>query len=206
MTELERKVAEFLSDRAETHAVDFSFENAGGGFRIHAAGLARVADAIRQQRIRVCSGSLPHGAGGQYHQTANRVGLDSERFPRDRNGKAIVLHEAVHALMDLSNVVAATRLSDEAAAYLTQVIYLYYKGRRNFSASTLLQAAYDVAVQSGIIDPPTQIIQRGVRISWHWYAPLRQAIQNHDLYNQIGWLALTGANGVPLVSQHPCTL
>lgn len=92
-----------------------------------------------------------------------------------------------------------------AAAYLAQVIFLFQNGRCSF-ALPQYTAAYDLAKTSGIINPATNAVHAGVRLNWQQYEPLRREINNRPAYHTVGWLAPTGANGVPLAPQHACTL
>ncbi|MCI0378802.1 MAG: hypothetical protein L0215_14435 [Gemmataceae bacterium] len=207
LTQFENQLADFLSNNAQVRKIDFHFENAGGGFHISPQGFARVARAIRQERIRACTGSTSLGAGiaGLYYQNTNRFELVSDVFPAAVNPRGIIVHEAVHALIDLCKCVATTRLSDEAAAYLAQVVFMFQNGRRTFTRPQYT-AAYDLAKASGIIDPATNAVHAGVRLTWQQYEPLRREIHNRPAYQTVGWLAPTGASGIAMAPQHPCTL
>ncbi len=206
MTIFERNLVRFLTSDPAICNIHFTFRNPGGDLSITPRHIKGVALAIQAGRIRVCAGAtVQAGAAAQYSQRVNQIQTPHYGFPTNVEERGLLVHEIVHALIDLNCCRNTTRLSDESAAYMAQVMYLAQNGVKNFTRRLpQYQTAFTVLQATGIVTPTG--IRPGQTLAWADYEPLRLAIQRRPIYQSVGWLQTTGANGVPSTSQHDCSL
>ena len=107
--------------------------------------------------------------------------------------QAGVLHEGIHALVDMYTCKEVTVLNDEAAAYLAEAIYLraahsWVNG--GAAEMAIYQAADQVAKAHDLYS------KRGVRLSLANVADLRAAISKHPAYSGIGARQKTSGHGL----------
>ncbi len=155
--------------------------------------LRQVADAIEKGRISVVVADTGSLVGAAYSPHSNKMTLRSMQMPDSGSGRTDIVHEGVHALVDLSRFTKATELSDEVAAYLAETLFM-----RSIGISVRGGAAkpiYDAAVQ--VIDAHRLGKGRQVRLKWTDYLPLREAIHANPAYSGIGARQLTSGHGVP---------
>jgi hypothetical protein len=163
-------------DDALVSRITFRF----GPVNIAAAGYDAVKAAVQSDRITVVH--IPdlgtNKAVYRYTHNQFRLGFTSLGGSADR--KALILHEATHAIFDIN----ATRMKEkqsEAAAYIAQCMYFYFLNEAairggatpTFSGNAILTAAWPIAV--GAISTP-QIADTAL-------APLFTAIANDRQYN-----------------------
>ena len=86
------------------------------------------------------------------------------------------MHEGVHAWAELSN--KRSGLSEEAAAYLTEVVYLKALNRR-LSGHPIYDAANELAGARRLFD------RRGVHLTSSDCEDLRQAIHREPAYQDL---------------------
>ena len=85
--------------------------------------LTTVRDHIRVGNILVAGGSNPGGAA--YDSDTDVFWTPALKPPADEEDKALLVHECVHAMIDIYNTShRAGRAMGELAAYLTQMTYL----------------------------------------------------------------------------------
>jgi hypothetical protein len=104
-----------------------------------------------------------------------------------------VLHEGIHALVDMYKCKEVTVLNDEAAAYLAEVIYL--RAAHSWvgggaAEMAIYNAADQVAKAHGLLN------KLGVRLSIDDVADLRAAINKHPAYSGIGAKQKTSGHGL----------
>jgi hypothetical protein len=156
--------------------------------------LKKVGDAIESLRIDVAVNSSGSLLSAAYSPHSNKMTLGDIQVPDRMLGRAAIVHESVHALVDLCKYTKATELSDETAAYLAEVIFLRATNSWVSGGATAM-AIYNAADQ--IVT--THKLGKGKRVQLKWtdYLPLRKAIHGHAAYSGIGDMQLTSGHGIP---------
>ncbi|MBI4909578.1 MAG: hypothetical protein HY820_38530 [Acidobacteria bacterium] len=166
------------------------------GLHISGAGLRQVAAAIEQGRIGVaftCPQQIRAEDAGAYDRRTDDLLI--------RDGPEMdysIVHESVHAMVDLQSAKNTLELSDEAAAYIAEVVYRRYRDPqwRAPGGDDIFLAAAAIVNGFGRSVP---------RLTWSEYAPLREAIRRvyypRTPRDQV-WLRPSGADGVPARRLH----
>jgi hypothetical protein len=122
---------------------------------------------------------------------------DTLMVPDDKLASVVsqagVLHEGVHALVDMYKCKEVTVLNDEAAAYLAEAIYLR-AAHSWVNGGAAEMAIYNAADQ--IAKAHNLYNKRGVRLSNDDVADLRAAIHKHPAYSSIGAKQMTSGHGL----------
>jgi hypothetical protein len=162
------------------------------GLHVDGTGLGDVAKQISDGGIAVC-GKDNMSTPGRY-----RAGRDELHVQNDLAGaltdetkRALLVHEAVHALSDMRS----TKMNDleaESAAFIAQALYQlkYRKGKTWKSKVAIFVAALDVVVAKKLNE------KGGVTVAWDDYAELRKAIQADSNYGKKDLTASAGYNGI----------
>lgn len=108
-------------------------------------------------------------------------------FRDDALTKGLVLHEAVHALLE-SEGRALLRLSDEAAAYLAQVLFHVYCDTYDFLMENAGEGKKIYETARKIIDKHKLDKKPGTHVKFSEYRPLSKVIQAMPNYDHIGSL------------------
>ncbi len=166
--------------------IDFHLE----GLHISPQMLRSVGEVIARGRIQVKVGSTGGMLEAAYSPHQNRMTLRTDQVPDSPEGRAQILHEGVHALVDLFRCTATTELSDEAAAYLAETIYRHH-AHLALPADPIFHTADQIARAHGLYQ------SRGVALSWQQYEPLRRVIHANPAYSGLGWMQRTSGHGVP---------
>lgn len=127
LRELARTAASVLLDVASTGAVNFEL----AGIAVSPLLLAEVGKLLREGKIKVAidrSRSI-----SVYNPDQDTLTFDSWDLSSPRS-KAVVIHEATHAIYDLSPAKVRT-IDAESAGYIAQVIYLRKNDPRFASAA-----------------------------------------------------------------------
>ncbi|RMF91950.1 MAG: hypothetical protein D6736_04285 [Nitrospinota bacterium] len=193
------EIASILAEPLVTR-INFSL----GGLAITGAGLGRVRNAILHDRIRVVPDpSLPAGAGGSYNATQNQIGVEpsltQQHLASSIQMRSVLLHECSHALVDLSRAAATTILSDEAAAYLVQLMYRLGRGQswlRTWASQNQGTPTGRIFHEAIRIIDRFALLQSCAILQLQAYSALRQAIQQHPVYRGTSSTALTRADGI----------
>jgi hypothetical protein len=172
----------------ETHidAIDF---NLNGSLAITPAELRRVGTLFADRVIPI-EVVRTRDAPATYRIGRDALVLRSDvaaQIGEDRV-KALIVHEGVHALMDLHRCTQTTGLTSEAAGIIAQVIYTLKSGH-----GVTRQVMVDAEV---LIRRHRMLERRGVVLSWADYADFRLAVQRDPAYRGIPLLALAGYNGI----------
>ena len=185
---------------------------------VSAAEYAVVAHYVEQRRIRVVAHpELPAGLAF-YGQMTTRLGAPDTFYlsrsialgapsasPASMQGTALVLHEATHALQDLRNMGALTKVQAEAAAYVAQSVFyrLYDKSFREHSLMLRRQRgmAQDRADAGNRLLDAVEPVSRGI-VEERWTSvpeerlrPIEAAVRNHPTY-QVDPDQSVGMNGI----------
>jgi hypothetical protein len=159
---------------------------------------------ISPQRLRGVGKAIKKGdikvevhTGGKLLGAAYDPHDDTLMVPDDKLASAVsqagVLHEGIHALVDMYKCKEVTVLNDEAAAYLAEVIYL--KAAHSWvnggaAEMAIYTAADQLAKAHGLYT------KRGVRLSVNDAADLRAAIHKHPAYSSLGEHQMTSGHGL----------
>jgi hypothetical protein len=186
----QRKVADVLRsppiDKIDFVLVDDAIE-------VTPRRLRQVADVIEKGRIDVAVADTGSLLGAAYSPHSNKMTLRSLQVPDGGLGRSMIVHEGVHALVDLFRYTKATELSDEAAAYLAETLFMRSIGLTVTGGGAL--PIYNAA--AALIDAHKLGKGRQVRLQWADYLPLREAVRAHPAYHGIGERQLTSGHGVP---------
>jgi hypothetical protein len=168
MTLTEKAAALFRSHAASL--VDFSLDE----LKVTPASLRKVGEAITKGTIGVEVGDTGPMLSAAYSR--KRLLLRKETETDYPEGQAAIVHEGVHAWAELSN--KRSGLSEEAAAYLTEVVYLKALNRR-LSGHPIYDAANELAGARRLFD------RRGVHLTAADCEDLRQAIHREPAYQDL---------------------
>lgn len=176
--------------RARIDRIDFHL----GALHVCPRGLRSVGQAIRRRRIQVRVGNTGPTLGAAYSPHHNRITVSSARAHTTTVGQAGIVHEGVHALIDLIRF-RTTELTDETAAYLTEAIYFRTASTMPSSQDAATMRIYRTANQ--LIDSHMLANRQGVRLSAAQYQPLLAAIHAHPAYSRISLTQPNSGLGVP---------
>lgn len=120
---LAARVVRVLHDRA-LESISFGF----GSLVVIGRGFASVAEAVRREEIGcVRDRSLPDSRA-EYDMDDNEMRFSPETNLTEVNGRALIVHEATHALHDYYPMRTVSRLDAEGAAYVAHNMYRVLKG------------------------------------------------------------------------------
>jgi hypothetical protein len=163
-----------------------------GGLEISPQRLRGVGKAIKKGDIKV-----EVEKGGKLLSASYHPHSDTLLVPDDKlasvSAQAGVLHEGVHALVDMYKFKDVTVLNDEAAAYLAEAIY-WRAAHSWVSGGAAEMAIYNAADQ--IARAHDLYNKRGIRLSLDDVADLRAAIHRHPAYSSIGVNQKTSGHGL----------
>jgi hypothetical protein len=154
--------------------------------------LRGVGQAIKKGDIKVKVAET-----GKLLSAAYSPHSDTLTVPNDKlasvAAQAGVLHEGIHALVDMYKCKDVTVLNDEAAAYLAEAIYLR-AAHSWVNGGAAEMAIYNAADQ--LAKAHDLYSKRGVRLSVDDAADLRAAIHKHPAYSSIGEHQMTSGHGL----------
>lgn len=130
-----------------------------------------------QLPLRIRTGMVSDGAGAEYDQTMNRFEFPNEDFGQTADERASIFHECVHAWRDAGGRVGrsqadvargllwrATKATDEAAAYVAEVLFLYHDAGPGELGSSVQgvyreaeRIALNIANRPGVLIPAENI-------------------------------------------------
>ena len=153
--------------------VRFSFSHSGRTVTVNRTTFERVASAIENGRVNldITGAMTTPGAGAEYNSGTNTL-----RVPpiHGRIQEAYLIHESVHASLDLTRSTGLTVPLDEAVCYIAEVIYYrrtgLARGRVNEALRNAANPIADSIVRTGTAD--TALITN-----------LMTAISNHSVYS-----------------------
>ena len=157
-----------------------------------AAAPVRCRQGDKKGDIKVEVASSGKLLSASYHPHSDTLTVPDDKLASVA-AQAGVLHEGIHALVDMHKCKEVTVLNDEAAAYLAEVIYLraahsWVNG--GAAEMAIYNAADQLAKAHGLYS------KRGVRLSVDDAADLRAAIHKHPAYSSIGAHQMTSGHGL----------
>lgn len=149
--------------------------------------LAKVASAMRSQsgakdHVEVKTGSTGSLLSAAYTPATNSMSLKDERVPDTMAGKAAIVHESIHAHIDLAGL-KVTAINDEVVAYLGEQIFWNANHRGVPNAKPLARKIYEEATK--VIQSRTLFSRPGAKITWKDCDDLRAAIRAHPAYKSL---------------------
>ena len=163
-----------------------------GRLEISPLRLRGVGQAIKKGDIKVEVASSGKLLSASYHPHSDTLTVPDDKLA-SVSAQAGVLHEGVHALVDMYKCKEVTVLNDEAAAYLAEVIYLR-AAHSWVNGGAAEMAIYNAADQ--LAKAHDLYSKRGVWLSVDDAADLRAAIHKHPAYNSIGARQKTSGHGL----------
>jgi hypothetical protein len=175
-------VLEILRSSAVSR-IRFSFTSFyGTPVSVDSTTFQRVVSAIESGQVRVWGEGVSAGSGGEYDNTAENGGDLYSRPIRDRRTrKSVVIHEAVHASIDLTRS-TIEEVDNEAAAFLAQFLYLRFT---SYSISELLSDNPREARLYESLWRAAGSIERGGSVSGPQMAQIRHRISVHPNYPEV---------------------
>ena len=142
-------IEKVLKDTKATSLVDFTL----GSIRVTPALIADVGKAVSGGKITVViDPGITHDA--IYNIKLNQLQLKANKSTFNLLDRALLIHEATHAVSDMRKIGKTPNIDDEAAGYIAQALYLYgnhpvktdrLKDVTNLAADRLYAAAYNAA-------------------------------------------------------------
>jgi hypothetical protein len=163
------------------------------GLHVNGRGFREVAAHIADDRIAVCSRDTMT-TPGRYRMTRDEMHVrsDLEDDLEDSNTRALIVHEAVHALADIRGLARMTNSQSESSGFIAHALYRlkYRDGRTWRSRIPIFREALNVVTSKRLHE------QSGVTVQWDDYAALREAIHQHTNYEDDDPNASAGATGI----------
>ena len=170
------------------------------GLHINGTGLGEVAKQIADGGIAVC-GRDDLKTPGRYRATRDELQVQNDLAGAltDETKRALLVHEAVHALSDMRSQ-KMNDMEAESAAFIAQALYqLKYRGGKTWKSKLpIFVAALDVVVAKQLNE------KTGVTVAWDDYTELRKAIQADANYGKKDLNASAGYNGIKKHSGARC--
>ena len=154
--------------------------------------LRGVGKAIKKGDIKVVISKTGTLLSAAYSPHSDTLTVPDDKLATVTS-QAAVLHEGVHALVDMYKCKELTVLNDEAAAYLAEVIYLR-AAHSWVGGGELEMAIYSAADQ--VAKTHDLYSKPGVRLSSEDVADLRAAIHKHPAYSGLGANQKTSGHGL----------
>jgi len=154
--------------------------------------LRGVGAAIRKGRIKIEVAKTGKLLSAAYHPHGDTLTLGDDKLA-SVSSRAAVLHEGIHALVDMYKCKEVTVLNDEAAAYLAEAIFLR-ASHSWINGGAAEMAIYNAADQ--VAKAHDLYSRRGVKLSTDDVADLRAAIHKHPAYSGIGLKQKTSGHGL----------
>lgn len=184
----QQKIYEILTTHP-VQRINFSIE----GFPINAHRLGKVADAVRDCRIQLDEQPAGKLLGAAYSPHSDKMSVGSD-IGTSVVARAGVVHECVHALVDMFEYKEMRVMTDEAAAYLAENVYLIALKKSVGTPDAKTAAIYNEA--RGLVTKKKLHAKSGVRLRRADLEPLIKAIHAHDAYRSISLEAKTSGHGL----------
>ncbi|MEO1020487.1 MAG: hypothetical protein AAFY56_22780 [Pseudomonadota bacterium] len=135
-----KEIVTKILSRDEVKKIDFT----AAGIKVSPLGFNAVKSHVESERIKVkYSRKMPRNTA-KYVYTHNRMLLSFRRLEGSQDREALIVHECVHAIADIAGKKLLVAHS-EAAAYVAQCLYFYYRNQKDIDAGTLeVEFAHDI--------------------------------------------------------------
>ena len=140
------------------------------GATIDRAALQRIADLVDTGRISVCWDPLLSAGQAAYESDGNTFFL-SDPYASTPFAEAIIVHEAVHAVLDLRGK-SMYVMESEAIAYLTQALYFLPRNGRHLTGSKALTVASEIADRMLYKNESLGLVAQGALIAAVFLTPI----------------------------------
>ncbi len=165
-------------------------------------GFSDIGSELRRENIHVVrSSDLPQEAVAAYNWREDTMTVCEAIHDVLNNpwGKAVLVHESVHAMVDRNRAGSTPVLKVEVAAFIAQVLYRLLSNERGFRTSVERdRASEDGAIfyEALQVISATGLETAFATIAWADTSALQQAIQRHSLYHRAGLNDPHGADGI----------
>ncbi len=172
--------------KPEVKKIDFTL----GGLRVGPPSFSLVSEGILNARIDVTHDAKLGGGAAKYRYHENKLVLGFDASGVTADNEALIVHECVHIAGDLS-VVAVKVGMDEAAAYVAQCLYFFYKNEKLLSepgisptfADPILKEAWQVATKARrskvLVDDDLEALLKAIA-EHHLYSHTHSVMRHYD--------------------------
>jgi hypothetical protein len=156
----------------------------GGVLHVDSYGFEWVREMIYEDDIKVVEGTNKDNA--YYNSRKNRLTTQNVSPPPDLGARALLVHECVHAIVDVRGF-KVTTLSNEVAAYLAQFTY-HRLGDPNVTVGAgagpwqKFFQNVDALVKKFKLHTPQG---RGARLQWKDFSALRTELNHLNIYQNV---------------------
>lgn len=174
MTVTAEQIADFYAG-AQLTRIDFKYEH----LEISGKQFKALAKAVRDGRVTVKFGDTG-SMGAAYTPRKNLMSLKGDNLMNTRAGRAAVVHEGVHAIVDMSKAKGLMVVDDEAVAYIADTIYMANAGMNSVNTDAASQRIYDATY--ALVDKFKLRYKKGRKIHKKHCKALIDAIAQHPHY------------------------
>lgn len=162
-----------------TQRISFTF----GSVWVNSVSFGLVVTALANSLISIVVNTDLGAGAAKYNHKRQRFtfGFASTGGSSDR--ESLIVHESVHAAFDVAVSPLMVKQS-EAAAYIAQCLYFYYKHEAEFVAGRVAASFADPVLQAAW--PVSQKVLTNPQLTDTDVAPLLTAVSSHRLYTGRG--------------------
>jgi hypothetical protein len=197
-----------ILDENSARKIRFHLGPVGRCLTISSDELDRVAYAIRKGTIKVVHDPNLHEGYAKYDNytitlKSAEFGGRYEQTNASKLERSYVIHEATHAAVHLVKATSTRKLTNEAAAYLAQALYLYQElgdtAYRHIIDKQLvseeMRRTKDIHRACLSLIEKYNLLTRNAYLADPNYKPLLHAVKKS--YEKIGWTDTEGSSGAP---------
>ena len=175
-----------ILSRPEVAKIDFTL----GGLRMAPSSFGLVREYILRGKIAVAYSPTLGAGAAKYRYAENKLVMGFRAADVTADGEALIVHESVHIACDLSALSVKTGI-DEAAAYVAQCLYFYYRNEKLLSepgveptfADPILKEAWSVAMKARstktVPDEDIKGLLKAIS-KHHLYAKTHSVVRHYD--------------------------
>lgn len=186
MSEALRTLVRSVLARPEVKKISFTL----GGLQTGPSSFELIGENLLNGKIDVVHDAKMGANAAKYRFTANKLFLGFKASGATADNEALIVHEAVHMACDLSAVSVKVGV-DEAAGYVAQCLYFYYKNEEVLSkpdvspsfADPILKEAWPVAMKARttkvLADEEIKALLKAIS-KHHLYAKTHSVMKHYD--------------------------
>jgi hypothetical protein len=150
-----------------------------GAWRINALAFENIASAIALGDIEVVVAPPKGGAEAAYNFKRDFIMVPDVTYGAKVTQQAAIIHECVHAFVDMKQIAGQAESANEAAAYLAGMLYILHTG------IDIPPTDHPIAILAGGI-AKKMIGKPGAAVPSTFESDLRKTISSHPRYRDQG--------------------